>query len=208
MDHFKLSTRSSDFPGLPASLILGGVTIYASQEQELLSGFKTVADAIEECAMPHLSLTRKTLNSQVREHLGFNVDRAIFGAILGSRLRLGILDSIPCAAVTGKVLRVYVHNQQLDTFHNHLETAVVELRLRRVVQVPDIEEKLFGQRYWGTWSSTFHILARLVQIGRACYVDEKAVCWPMEIENAINKSLRRVRVIKPARLGHDKKPTK
>jgi len=207
INQFKLSTEPADFPGTRASLRLGGVTIYAPGDRELAGGFKMVADAIDQCSESHLTLMRVTLNSEVQEHLKVKVDSTVFGAILGYQLRLGILDSIPCAAVSGKVFRTYVHSQQLDRFRDHLEATTAELRLRHMVQVPDIEEKLFGQRRWGTWSSAFHILARLVQIGRACYVDEKSFCWPTEIENAINKSLRRVRVIRRARVADDQKPT-
>jgi hypothetical protein len=206
-DQLQLSTQSADFHGTRASLRLGGVTIYAPGDQELADGFKMVADAINQCSESHLTLMRVTLKSEVQGHLNVKVDNTVFGAILGYQLRLGILDSIPCAAVSGKVFRTYVHNQQVDRFCDHLEATTAELRLRHMVQVPDIEEKLFGQRRWGTWSSAFHILARLVQIGRACYVDEMSFCWPMEIENAINKSRRRVRVIKRARVADDKKPT-
>jgi hypothetical protein len=204
-NQLKLSTRATDFLTTPASLRLGGITIYAPDKSELLRAYKTIADAIDECSKPHLSLTRIVLNSEVQKHLNVTLDQRIFGAILGSQLRLGILDSIPCAAVTGKVLRVYLHNQQLDTFLHNLEITAAELRLRRVVQVRDIEEKLFRQRCWGTWSSAFHILARLVHIGRACYVDRESFCWPPEIENAINKYPRRVRIIHAARMADNKR---
>src|SRR5688572_9923639 len=99
VDHLNLSTRSSDFPGRPASLRLGGVTIYAPDELELDRAYKTIADAIEQRSKQHLTLTRVTLNSEVREHLNVTVERRIFGAILGAQLRFGILDSIPCAAI-------------------------------------------------------------------------------------------------------------
>ena len=207
IDQLQLSTRSADFPNTRASLRLGGITIYAAGDRELASGFKVVADAIDQCSESHLTLMRVTLNSEVQEYLKVKVDSTVFGAILGHQLRLGILDSIPCAAISGKVFRAYVHNQQFNMFRNHLETTAAELRLRRTVQVPDIEEKLFGERHWGTWSSALHILARLVQIGQACYVDEKSFCWPTEIENAIHKSLRRVRVIKRARVADNQEPS-
>jgi hypothetical protein len=182
---FRLSTSSTEFPGSPASLRLGGVTIYAPGEPELTRAFKTISSAIDQCSKSHSSLTRKTLNSEVRKHLEVNVDPRIFGAILGSQLRLGILDSIPCAAVTGEVFRIYVHNTQFDTFGQHLKTTTALLRLKGTVLVRDIEEKLFGRRRWGTWSSASHILARLVQLGRASYVDRNLFRWPLGIEHAV-----------------------
>ena len=208
IDPLQLSTQSADFPGTRASLRLGGITIYAAGDRELARGFKVVADAIDQCAKAHLTLQRVTLNSEVQERLAVKVDSTVFGAILGYQLSLGILDSVPCAAVSGKIFRTYVHNQQLNRFREHLETTTAELRLRHMVQVRDIEEKLFGHRYWGTWSSTFHILTRLVQIGRACYVDEESFCWPTEIENAVHKSLRRVRVIKRAGVADNQEPSR
>src|SRR6185503_12576814 len=107
---FKLSSRPSDFQSVPAALRLGGVTIYGTSQVELARAVKAVADAIDQCSKQHLSLTRVTLNSEVRSLLSVAVERRIFGVILGSQLRLGILDSIPCAAVTGSVFRIYVHH--------------------------------------------------------------------------------------------------
>lgn len=180
-----ISTRSADYPGEAASIRLGGVTVYSASDAELDESIQTVAVAIDRCSQPHLSLTRTTLNSEVRKHLNLQVERRIFGAILGSQLRLGILDSVPCAAATGKVFRVYVNRQQVNTFLRHLDTVACELRGLRRVHVRDIEGKLFGERRWGTWSSTSHVLARLVQIGRACYADQSSFLWPAGIENAI-----------------------
>src|SRR4051812_8934381 len=100
INELKLSTRSTDFLAVPASLRLGGVTIYAANERDLLRSYTTIAGAIDECSKPHLSLTRIVLNSEVRNHLNVTIDKRIFGAILGSQLRLGILDSIPCTTVT------------------------------------------------------------------------------------------------------------
>lgn len=184
-DQLNLSTRSDNFSGNAASLRLGGVTVYGPSESELRRSVQTVADEIDQCSNPHLSLLRVTLNSEVKKHLNEAVDRRIFGAILGSQLRLGVLDSIPVATKTGKVFRIYVHNGQMDTFRRHLATTETELRRRDVVHVRDIERKLFGERRWGTWSSASHVLARLVQIGRACYVDEKSFRWPPGIDDAI-----------------------
>jgi hypothetical protein len=185
VNQLKLSTRSSDFPGVSAFLRLGGITIYAPSESELARAYKIVADAIDQCSKPHLSLIRVALNSEVRKLLNVTVNPRIFGAILGSQLRSGTLDSIPCAAITGKVFRIYVHKKQIGIFNQHLEATAAELRLQGVVHVRDIEGKLFGQRRWGTWSSALHVLARLVQIGRACYVDEDSFKWPLGIENAV-----------------------
>jgi hypothetical protein len=185
VSRLRLSTRSTDFPGAPASLRLGGITIYAPDALELDRSYKVIADAIDNCSKSHLSLVRVALNSEVRKRANTNIDQRIFGAILNSQLRLGIIDSIPCAAITGKVFRIYVHCQQIDAFHRHLEMATAELRQGRPVNVPAIEGKIFGQRRWGTWSSAFHILARLTQMGRACYVDKNTFRWPQGIENAV-----------------------
>jgi len=180
-----ISTRSADYPGDAASVRLGGVTVYSASDAELDKSIRTVALAIDCCSQPHLSLTKITLHSEVRTHLNLALDRRVFGAILGSQLRLGILDSIPCAAATGKVLRVYVNRKQINNFLRHLDTVADDLRRLQCVQVRDIERKLFGQRRWGTWSSTSHVLARLVQVGRACYVDQSSFRWPAGIENAV-----------------------
>jgi hypothetical protein len=180
-----VSTRAEDFPAGCASLRLGGVTLYGQDQLELDRTVDAVATAIDSCSKVHLTLTRVTLNSEVRKHLNTSVDRRIFGSILGSRLRLGILDSIPCAAVTRKTFRVYVHHEQIESFQRHLEAALAELREKEVVHVRDIEHRLFAQRRWGTWSSASHLLARLVQIGRAYYIDDKSFRWPTGIDDAI-----------------------
>src|SRR6266496_6825992 len=117
-----ISIRSADFGATPASLRLGGVTVYARDESEMTRAFDMIVEAIDYCSKSNLSIRRVALNSEVRKHSGIELDRRTFGAILGSRLRLGILDSIPCSTAIGRVFRVFVHTEQLDAFERHLAT--------------------------------------------------------------------------------------
>lgn len=173
-----LTTRSSDYD-VPASTKLGGTTIYAPDDEQLARGLSTLADLIERHTRAHLTLTRTTLNSLVRDDTGVETDRRIFGAVLGWRLRLGVLDSIPCAATSGKLYRVFTHVEQYPLFLSHLETLKSRLHTRRVLKVRDAEHAVFGQRRWGTWSSSLHLLARLVCTGHACYLDSKTFAYPL-----------------------------
>lgn len=202
INQLKLSSLSLDFADGTASLRLGGVTIYARTQSELDQAVCTIGGAIDHCASVHSSLRRVTLKSQVTSYLSIKVDERVFGAILGSQLKIGILDSIPCASIMDKVFRVYVHKQQLDAFQGNQVKAAAELKRRGVAHIRDMEEILFQERQWGTFDSTIHIMARLVQVGRACYLDKKSFRWPAEVEDAINKSLRRIRVIRSGRLAN------
>ena len=164
----------------PASFRLGGVTVYGPNEEQLRSGLEALATAIERSSKQHPSLTRTTLNSLVRSDIGFEVDKRIFGAVLAWRLRLGHIDSIPCAAVSGKVYRVLVHGEQWLPFVSRLDFVKRQLRTHRVLQVHDAQQQLFRYRQWGTWSAASHLLAHLVQMGNACYLDSKTFAWPFE----------------------------
>lgn len=179
-----LSTNVESYES-PASVRLGGLTLYAPNETLLEKQLTLLTNAIENCATEHLSLVRNTLNSEVRKITGVEVDKRVFGAVLGSVLRTGKIDSVPIAAASGKAFRALVHAKNIKTFEEAIDAVAVLLRGKKHLGVRDVEELLFKQRQWGTWSSASHVLARLVYLGRACYIDDKHFRWPTEIDDAI-----------------------
>jgi hypothetical protein len=197
-----ISTRATDIDGCSAAISLGGFTLYGLNESQLNEGVSAIALAIEDCSSRYLSLFRTSLRSEVRKQLDCEIDDSVFGAVLGSRLRYGMLDSVPCAAEKGGIFRAYLHRDQIETFQRYLKETAGELRRRRVVHIRDIEAAVLGTKRWGSRSSTLHILGRLVQIGQASYLDKDSFRWPSEIEHAISHSQRQVRVIKRGRLAN------
>lgn len=180
-----LTARAVDFPGTLATRRLGGVTIYAAADAELSYGLAAIAEAICICSRSHVSLTRNTLKSQVVRRIGAVVDKRVFGAIVGEQLRLGRLDSILCASAAGKPFRVLIHADQVPRFTEYVRVIAQQIRVARVLEVTNVERELFVERQWGTWSSASHILARLVFMGHACYLNRSIFAWPSGLENAV-----------------------
>src|SRR5262249_9391761 len=166
-----LATRENHLPAAAASLQLGGITLYAATNSALNDAMQAISQAIRQASEAHLTLTRVTLASEVKKLVGVTIEKRVFGAILGLQLRLGVLDCIPCAAISGKVFRIYAHQNRIDEFTSNLRVAEEQLRHRGVLEVRQLETRVFGSRKWGTWSSAMHLLARLVQKGRARYQD-------------------------------------
>lgn len=168
-----------------SALKLGGITVFGKNEIALLDGIRTVADAIGMVSRSHLTLTRTNLRCEVRKLFETEIDDRVFSGILGSELRKGAMDSLVCAAASGKTYRILVHAARLSEFDKWLADATRRLRTNRVIQVRDVEQMAFGSRRWGTWSSALHILTRAVRLGRACYVDDMTFAWPRGIDNAV-----------------------
>lgn len=168
----------------PARVRLGGITVYAATERGLQDGLKLLAEATVEQSRILASLDRKVLRKLVCDTLGERVDDRLFGAVLGSQMRLGLIEAVGCAAISGKMFRVLINVDLLEVFQQRLLEVREKLRKCRIVTVGDVRNHYFPGREWGTWSAANHLLARLAQMGCAAYVDSHTFAWPRGIENA------------------------
>jgi hypothetical protein len=183
----EITTRQADITGAPASLQLGGVTLYGATTSALRAAVESIGEAICQSSAAHPTLTKVTLASEVKKVVGLIIEKRVFGSILGQQLRLGAVDCVPCAAISGKVFRIYLHESRADEFISYLGVAEDQLRQAGVMEVRQLEARLFGRRKWGTWSSTLHVLARLVQKGKARYRDSSTFLWQSGVEHAIHE---------------------
>lgn len=163
---------------------LGGAFVYARDDHALNSAMNCATETIGRHSSGHLSLTRANLRNLVKTELGEAEDDRLFGALLGLQLRRGQIDSVVCAAPSGKTFRVFVHVTRIDEFHDCVRRTIEQLRELRVVELCHVEQAVFSQRRWGTWSSTSHILARMMFLGTACPLDRTTFAWPIGLEDA------------------------
>ncbi len=155
---------------------LGATTIYAPSETILQMEVEMIADAIYRSAAGYLSMTRNVLGKLSREKAGIDrIERRLFGAVLGRQLRLGRLESIVCSSIHGKLFRVFVNSENVEKFRASLATAREILWDKSVLQVQTLEKEIFGRRSYNTWSSSSHLLARLVYMGVAEQIDKYSV---------------------------------
>lgn len=171
-----LSTNSRDFGdetnGRPARTKLGAVNIYAPNEATLASELGIMSKAIDLHSHGHLLIARNVLSKLVRVELSLpTLDRRLFGAVLGMRLRLGFLDAVVCSSVNEKNYRVYLHKDNVDKVEAAIIVARSLLRSQQSVAVSDLESKIFGERRYNTFSASSHILAHLAFIGEAELID-------------------------------------
>jgi hypothetical protein len=168
-----------------ATISLGGVTLYAESERTLKRGFDRLSDAIVRGLDAHASLDRRLLLNAVARDLDDWLDQRVFGAVLGGQLRLGRVESIPCASINDKAFRVYVSADGCVTFLHRVEEVRTWLQEVRALKVRDVQSRYFPNGGWGTWSCAAHILARVVLIGSAQYIDKYSFTWPDGLENAV-----------------------
>ena len=167
----------------------GATTIYAPNEAILQKEIEMLADIIYRSAAGYLSMTRNVLGKLTRERAGIDrIEKRLFGAVLGRQLRLGQLESIVCSSIHGKHFRVYVHPDNVERFRDSLATARKLLWENSVLQIQKLEKEIFGRPSYNTWSSSSHLLARLVFVGVAEQIDKYSVRPTPGLRDALRSS--------------------
>jgi hypothetical protein len=171
--------------GAVESVKLGGIVIYGRTMGQITDEIDRVGKAIAECGKAHLSATRPVLQKLVSEMIGQRLEKRLFGAILGSRIRMAEFAVLLCEAEQGSGFRIFVHITQLGHFRTCMGHALQMLRDARSLIVKDLEGRIFPMRAYNTWSSASHLLARHVFEGRAEYVDQMTFRYPPPLRDAI-----------------------
>src|SRR5206468_2023382 len=111
-----ISASDTGSSRMSAHLQLGGVTIYGRTEDQILSTIDQIAQTIDQRGKDHLSITRPVLQKLVSDSIGEKFEKRLFGAILGSRIRLGQFHALFCEAEKGAEFRIFIHRNQLRRF--------------------------------------------------------------------------------------------
>ena len=134
-------------------------------------------------------MTRNVLGKLSREEAGIDrIERRLLGAVLGRQLRLGRLESIVCSSIQGKLFRVYVSSENVEKFRVSMVTAREILWDKSVLEVRMLEKEIFRRRSYNTWSSSSHLLARLVYMGVAEQIDKYSVRLTPGLKNGLRPS--------------------
>jgi hypothetical protein len=167
-----------------AQIRLGGVIVGAPSNKLLDAGIAAIGSAIIETANRYPSIDRRLLISDVAALLGHRINLRVFGAIVGSKLRIGALDVVPCAALSNEVFRVIVASGRLQGWSRDLASAEDLVGSDQLCPINRIRDEVIGDAARGMWSAASHIAARLVLLGRAEYVDRFSIVRPRGL-NAI-----------------------
>ena len=170
------------------SLSFGGTTLYANSQKILADAVYRLEETLEKCTADHQTLVRHAIVKLTRDALGESIPDRIFGAVFGRMLGLGVLTTIPCRTINGRILRVYINTNSLDAFHDDLNRVRELLKSSSAVATRTVQRRCHPDRGWGTYATSQHLLSHLVFLGQAVYVDEDLFTWPTEIENAVRKS--------------------
>jgi hypothetical protein len=173
-----------------ASVQLGGVTVYGQSEGEIVRTIDEISQILDDQGTRHLSATRPVLQKLVSDEIGEKIERRLFGAILGSRIRVGVFEAWLCEAEQGSEFRVFIHRSQVKRFKKALNDTLIMLRDEGEVLVKQIERTLFPARSYNTWSSTSHVLGRLVFQGKAEYLDKMTFRFPVGLQHALRDSYK------------------
>jgi hypothetical protein len=186
-----LKTRRSAFGASkePASVAFGGTTLYSQSQTVLDSLIGRIQDEILCATTNHLILPRPALGKVVHDALGEEVDKPVFGAIVGRLLSIGQLEGVPCLTVHSRVFTVVANADRIPELSNHLTRIEDFLRKRGTVSTREVQGLCFPDRGWGTYIAASSILGHLAYIGRAVFVASELFAWPKEVENALCKGL-------------------
>ena len=176
-----IKTRRDEVAGLsvndapPASVKLGGTTLWAAEPGTLQSGLQELEAAILESAAVLLAARRSVLKKLVKDGLGGrDLNDKLFSAVLGAVLRSGRMDSLIAVSANDKPFRVFIHREQLDRWRRAKETALSLLKTRKCLSVRELESHIFEHRTYNTWSSASHVLAHLSYYGIVRLLDDGA----------------------------------
>lgn len=179
----QLAPSQGALPPDCASRRLGGITIWAPNEEILNTGLRTLTDAIRSTGSTFLTCTRAVLKKQVEEATDSGpIEQKIFGATLGRLMSLGEADDLIVASKNDKYYRAILWRKRVGDFTKALQTAHTLLASRQVLKVKDLETAIFGGRRFNTWSSASHVLGHLNYKGAAIQIDDmtysRAPVWP------------------------------
>lgn len=162
--------------------------LYGSTQLCIARDMAKIGNAIDACGKRHMSVTRSVLQKLVSDTLGERLEKRVFGAVLGSRIRAAQFQALLCEAELGSEFRVFIHVTQIERFHAGMSQALQMLRSARSLMVKEVEGALFPARAYNTWSSASHLLARHAFEGRAEYVDRMTFRFPAALRDAIHDS--------------------
>jgi len=167
-----------------ASRRFGGVTLYAADDDSLDRHTLLAQSAIISACSAIPSSTRTVLRHLVTQHLGAELDDRAFGALLGSVLRTGAIDSIPVASQNDRIYRVLVEQSRLVEFRSKVTTTGTWLIEAGTLSVSEVRYRYYPNLGYGAWTSAQHLLARLALFGAAEYVDTKSFRFPRGLAGA------------------------
>lgn len=171
-----VASRSS--PPDTAVVRLGGVTVGAPTSKSLQAGMDAIGAAVVKVANSYPSIDRGLLISDVAVMLGHRIDIRVFGAIVGSKLRMGLLDVVPCVAQSDRVFRVLIAPSRMPAWAQNIERVGEVLRVESRCPINRIRDEIIGDVGRGMWSAASHLAARLALLGRAEYVDRFSITIP------------------------------
>jgi hypothetical protein len=158
---------------------IGGVAVYTWVDTDIHELIGRVCETMDSTIAGFLSATRSVIIAAVRDSFSFTGEpRKLLSAILNLRLHFGKADTILCSAISGKSFPVIVSADRTDDFTKAIESTRQLLRARNEVTVADVERMVFGPRAYNTWSSSSHLLARLVKQGMAVQLDQRRFQMP------------------------------
>ncbi|MDP9010481.1 MAG: hypothetical protein M3N91_17550 [Pseudomonadota bacterium] len=172
-DRLRPARRARD----AVSTKLGGLTVWAENDDILKTGIRELQGSIEQTATMHLTIVRSVLKKLVVQSLeSSDLDDKVFSGVLGATLRSGRLDSVVCSSTNDRPYRVLMHTSQSARWLTSRETALEMLRTKGTVRVRDLEGRIFGARAYNTYSSAMHVLARLSYLGVVRLEGDTAYC--------------------------------
>lgn len=189
----ELSTKSQnvnlhDGCLLPAERRYGGVIIYAPNEDVLALALDAISASIHKCSQLHVMMDQNYLLYLCREHLGFNLDKRIFRACVGAECRLGNIEQVRCAAISGKAFRVIVHSINAPELRQNLVTVIKLSEKEAKLPIRMVQDLFFPDRAKGTWFVAAQIMQRLAYLGVLEQVDKWNFKLLDSLKNAKSKT--------------------
>lgn len=175
MKRFPLATVSSAFSSKqgPATARLGGIQVYARSERDLAEGLAFSISAIERISSRYLTTARNVLGKALRDELEVELmDKRLQSALLGHALRHGVIDAITILSKNDLSFRVFFQASKRTELNSAIEWARNRGASKGSIEITDVEQHLFGQRRYNSWSSSSHVIGRLSYLGIVRFVSD------------------------------------
>lgn len=163
----------------------GGIDLYAYGDAELESKIDAIRSHILGVVREKGPLAPSLIRYLVRQRMDDEISQRVFSALLGAELRSGRLDVVVCESEGGKPFRIVVATEMSSDFAVRLRRCLDMIPQSGQLAISEIRDRLYTGDKKGDWTKAYYLVARLVRIGLAEFIDRFTIERNKDAYNAI-----------------------
>jgi hypothetical protein len=156
---------------------LGGLTLYGTSSEEIISILRSAGADIQGCLHEMPSSELKWLRKTVNETYSVNLDPRKFSAALHNACRVREVILLRGLRPSGWHVRIYVHPSNYELFLRRVDLFLAALKTDRYLAYKSVRRILGLQTGPGSGIHTQHIIACALQEPCSTYLDRWEYGW-------------------------------